>query len=53
MLGFRFEEGEGVAMDKDQAASWFHKAAEQGHADAKAKLPSLPNGLVSTTGWPG
>jgi TPR repeat protein len=36
-----YEYGKGVAKDKAKAAEWYRKAAEQGHADAKAALKRL------------
>ncbi len=30
--GYYYESGKGVDMDDVQAAFWYHKAAEQGHA---------------------
>ena len=34
-LGFMYENGTGVIKDQYVAAKWYHKAAEQGHADAQ------------------
>jgi len=33
-----YENGEGVQHDRANAAAWYWKAAEQGHADAQAHL---------------
>lgn len=33
-LGWKFENGEGIAEDKWQAEEWYRKAAEQGHTKA-------------------
>jgi len=42
--GFRFLKGkDGVSRDYRQAAEWFGKAAEQGHADAQYNLGELYN----------
>jgi len=42
--GFRFLKGrDGVSRDYRQAAEWFSKAAEQGHADAQYNLGELYN----------
>ena len=36
-----YAEGIGVAQDRQQAAAWFQKAAEQGHAKAQVYLGSM------------
>lgn len=41
--GTRFLTGDGVDRDYKQAAGWFSKAAEQGHADAQYHLGELYN----------
>jgi hypothetical protein len=33
-----FEQGSGVAQSDVEAARWYRKAADQGHADAQYKL---------------
>jgi TPR repeat protein len=38
MLGFCYDNGEGVAKDSVEAVKWFRKAAERGHAFAQYKL---------------
>jgi hypothetical protein len=40
-LGMLYEEGEGVPQDFGQAAAWYRKAAERGHADAQFLLGAL------------
>ena len=35
-LGILYTEGLGVARDYEQAAYWYRKAAEQGHAEAQS-----------------
>jgi hypothetical protein len=37
-LGFMYEEGRGVPLDRIEAAKWYRKAAEQGHANAQRSL---------------
>ena len=39
-LGCCYHDGEGVAVDKADAARWFLKSAEQGDEDAMRKLVS-------------
>ena len=34
-LGFRYDEGEGVPQDSQEAVKWWRKAAEQGHDQAQ------------------
>ena len=38
LLGFKYELGEGVPKDLQEAVKWFRKAAEQGHAGAQHLL---------------
>jgi len=38
LMGRKYLEGTGVKQDNAEAAKWFRKAAEQGHADAQAHL---------------
>ncbi len=49
-LGHDYEFGDGVTKDYTEAAKWYRKAAEQGHAGAKAVLEGknieLPSGTV-------
>ena len=40
-LGVMYDNGEGVPRDYAEAATWFRRAADQGHADAKAALQRL------------
>ncbi|MGI6496156.1 MAG: tetratricopeptide repeat protein [Kiritimatiellia bacterium] len=40
-LGLCYDEGEGVAVDKAEAAKWYRKAADQGHAGARRALDML------------
>ena len=40
-LGMRFFEGDGVAKDEAEAATWFRRAAKQGHAQAKDMVKRL------------
>ena len=37
-LGFRYEQGKGVAKDQVEAAKWYRKAAEQNYAEAQNNL---------------
>ena len=37
-LGNRYRQGQGVAQDEQQAAQWYQKAANQGHAVAQYNL---------------
>jgi len=37
-VGFMYDTGEGVAKDKDEAAKWYRKAAEQGHLEAQLRM---------------
>ena len=58
MLGECYQNGKGVEEDFDRALNWYGKAAEQGHAEAKAAIASfgvpgvrneiikLPDGVV-------
>jgi uncharacterized protein len=41
--GMKFLKGKGVDRDYQQAAEWFSRAAEQGHADAQYNLGELYN----------
>jgi TPR repeat protein len=36
-----YEQGLGVPRDPSQAAAWYRKAADQGHAQAQANLARL------------
>jgi TPR repeat protein len=40
-IGVLYEGGLGVAMDRDQAITWYKKAAAAGSDDAKSALKSL------------
>ena len=40
-MGLSYENGRGVERDPTQAAVWYHKAAEQGLADAQFNLGNL------------
>ena len=42
-LGVRFENGQGVPQDYNEAIRWYRLAAEEGHAKAKGKLDLLLN----------
>ena len=42
-LGVRFENGEGVPQDYNEAIRWYRLAADQGHGKAKEKLNILLN----------
>ena len=42
-LGMKFLNGAVVKQDLTQARTWFEKAAEQGHQDAKLQLIKLQN----------
>jgi TPR repeat protein len=37
-LGVMYANGDGIAEDDAEAAKWFRKAAEQGHAEAQSNL---------------
>ncbi len=39
--GLAYDNGKGVSQDYAQAAAWYRKAAEQGHADAQYNLGVL------------
>ena len=41
ILGFMYENGEGVSQDYKKAEKWYHKAAEQGDTDAQYNLGEL------------
>ena len=41
ILGFMYENGEGVPQDYKKAEKWYHKAAEQGDTDAQYNLGNL------------
>jgi TPR repeat protein len=41
ILGFMYENGEGVSQDYKKAEKWYHKAAEQGDTDAQYNLGKL------------
>jgi TPR repeat protein len=41
ILGFMYENGEGVSQDHKKAEKWYHKAAEQGDTDAQYNLGKL------------
>jgi TPR repeat protein len=36
-----YQEGRGVAQNDQEAARWYHKAAEQGHTEAAIKLNNM------------
>ena len=38
---YRYESGDGVMQDKDEAVKWYRKAAEQGHGPAMECLEGL------------
>ena len=40
-LGFRYDEGEGVPRDSQEAVKWWRKAAEQGHDQAQFNLGDM------------
>jgi len=40
-LGFRYEYGEGVPEDSEEAVRWYRRAANQGHADAQYSLGAM------------
>ena len=42
-LGMRFEHGEGVPQDYNEAIRWYRLAADQGHSKAQEKLKVLLN----------
>ena len=37
-LGFMYDEGRGVPLNRTEAAKWYRKAAQQGHAKAQRSL---------------
>ena len=41
ILGFMYENGEGVSQDYRKAEKWYYKAAEQGIADAQYNLGKM------------
>ena len=41
-LGVMYDEGQGVTRDATEAVTWYRKAAEQGHADARLRLGGRP-----------
>ena len=43
ILGFMYENGEGVSQDYKKAEKWYHKAAEQGDTDAQYNLGNFYN----------
>jgi TPR repeat protein len=50
-LGNSYANGEGVAKDTIEAAKWYRKAADQGHAEAAESLDSL-NRMTPSKGTP-
>ena len=50
MVALMYEGGFGVPQDAAQAKNWFARAAELGHAEAKAKLSDLQEGPIVTAG---
>ena len=38
LLGFMYDEGQGVAKDPQEAIKWYTQAAKQGHSDAQLTL---------------
>ena len=57
-LGFRYQEGEGVAQDLAEAAKWYHLAAEQGKAEAQVNLgimyqqgEGVPQDYIEAVKW--
>ncbi len=56
--GENYHEGKGVPKDDSEAAKWFSKAAEQGHARAQCWLGvvyecgvGVPQNLIEAKGW--
>ena len=43
ILGFMYENGEGVSQDYKKAEKWYHKAAKQGDTDAQYNLGNFYN----------
>ena len=41
ILGKLYRDGDGVPKDKEKAAEWFRKAADQGHKEAEVDLELL------------
>lgn len=41
ILGFMYENGEGVVQDYKQAEKWYHEAADQGDVDAQFRLGEM------------
>ncbi len=41
MIGYMYDQGEGVKEDKKEAAQWFRKAAEQGDVRAQYRLGQM------------
>jgi TPR repeat protein len=54
-LGVMYDRGQGVPQDDVQAAEWYRKAAEQGHAAAQNNLlavsVSFGSRMMELTGW--
>jgi TPR repeat protein len=42
VLGFLFLTGSGVTQSGEEARKWIGRAAQQGHADARAYLAAAP-----------
>jgi TPR repeat protein len=40
-LGYLYENGEGVPMDRSEAVKWYKLAAERGHKGAKESIERL------------
>lgn len=51
-LGWLYAKGEGVQLDVAKAREYYHRAADQGHFNAKEHLLLIDNpGLNSAVGW--
>jgi len=47
LIGYMFFHGEGIAQNMDEAHSWFHRAAEQGHRGAQRNLAVFHSGALA------
>ena len=52
-LGLMYHGGQGVPQDSQEAAKWFHKAAEQGAAKAQFSLGVVCQWAGCLAGLPG
>jgi hypothetical protein len=50
-LGERYDYGEGVPQNDAEAAGWYRKAAEKGHAASQKKLARITSDLTESVRW--